>query len=251
MSIKQYEAFVKTAELGSLTRAAEALDSTQSRISHVLSAMEEEYGFCLMKRGRGGVSLTEAGALLLPKMEAVLRQNREVEALIADIRNADTGTVRLGAFTSVAVHWLPGMIQAFQALHPQVELKMFNGDYYDVAQWLRDGTVDLAFVTLPEPENTRAIRLPRLSGGEAEVSFGQLRVDLTRCEEIADGATVRGKCSFGELDLIVPSGCRVDSNVSTTLGTLETRGKPDPDAQVAIRLEGSVSFGQITVCYVD
>ena len=159
MSIKQYEAFVKTAELGSLTRAAEALDSTQSRISHVLSAMEEEYGFCLMKRGRGGVSLTEAGALLLPKMEAVLRQNREVEALIADIRNADTGTVRLGAFTSVAVHWLPGMIQAFQALHPQVELKMFNGDYYDVAQWLRDGTVDLAFVTLPEPENTRAIRL--------------------------------------------------------------------------------------------
>ena len=39
MSIKQYEAFVKTAELGSLTRAAEALDSTQSRISHVLSAM--------------------------------------------------------------------------------------------------------------------------------------------------------------------------------------------------------------------
>lgn len=159
MSIKQYEAFVKTAELGSLTKAAEALDSTQSRISHVLSAMEEEYGFCLMKRGRGGVSLTEAGALLLPKMEAILRQNREVEALIADIRNADTGTVRLGAFTSVAVHWLPGMIQAFQALHPQVELKMFNGDYFDVAQWLRDGTVDLAFVTLPEPENTRAIPL--------------------------------------------------------------------------------------------
>ena len=39
MSIKQYEAFAKTAELGSLTRAAEALDSTQSRISHVLSAM--------------------------------------------------------------------------------------------------------------------------------------------------------------------------------------------------------------------
>ena len=60
MSIKQYEAFVKTAELGSLTRAAEALDSTQSRISHVLSAMEEEYGFCLMRRSRSGVTLTEA-----------------------------------------------------------------------------------------------------------------------------------------------------------------------------------------------
>ena len=159
MSIKQYEAFLKTAELGSLTRAAEALDSTQSRISHVLSAMEAEYGFCLMRRSRSGVTLTEAGAMLLPKMEAIVQQNRELETLIADIRNADTGTVRLGAFTSVAVHWLPGMIQTFQAAHPQVELKMFNGDYFDVEQWLRDGTVDMAFVTLPAPDNTRAIPL--------------------------------------------------------------------------------------------
>ena len=159
MSIKQYEVFAKTAELGSLTRAAEALNSTQSRISHVLSAMEEEYGFYLMHRGRSGVALTEAGAMLLPKMEAIVQQNRELEALIADIRNADAGSIRLGAFTSVAVHWLPGMIQTFQAAHPQVELKLFNGDYFDVEQWLRDGTVDLAFVTLPAPDRTRAIPL--------------------------------------------------------------------------------------------
>lgn len=99
-------------------------------------------------------------------------------------------------------------------------------------------------------ENTRAIRLPRVSGGEAEVSFGQLQVDLSRCEEIADGAVILGKCAFGELDLIVPSSCRVDPNVSTTLGALETKGKPDPDAQVTIRLEGSVSFGDMTVQYV-
>ena len=159
MSIKQYEAFVKTAELGSLTRAAEALGSTQSRISHVLSAMEEEYGFRLMQRSRSGVTLTEAGAMLLPKMEAILQQNRELENLIADIRGADAGTVRLGAFTSVAVHWLPGIIQTFQAAHPKVELKMFNGDYYDLEQWLLDGSVDLGFVTLPAPAGVRVIPL--------------------------------------------------------------------------------------------
>ena len=105
MSLKKYEAFVRTVELGSLTKAAESLGSTQSRISHILSDLEEEYGFCLMRRSRSGVTLTEAGAMLLPKMEAIVQQNRELEALIADIRNADTGTVRLGAFTSVAVHW--------------------------------------------------------------------------------------------------------------------------------------------------
>ena len=49
MSLKKYEAFVRTVELGSLTKAAEAMGSTQSRISHVLSALEEEYGFVLLR----------------------------------------------------------------------------------------------------------------------------------------------------------------------------------------------------------
>ena len=68
--------------------------------------------------------------------------------------------------------------------------------------------------------------------------------------QYADGTVIRGKCSFGELDLIVPRTCRVDPHVSTTLGALETKGNPDPNAPVTIRLEGGVSFGQIEVRYV-
>lgn len=159
LSLKKYEAFVRTAELGNLTRAAQSLGSTQSRISHILSDLEAEYGFTLMERSRGGVTLTEAGAMVLPKMQAILQQDRELDALIDDIRTANAGTLRLGAFTSVAVHWLPGMIRAFQAAHPRVELQMFNGDYYDLEQWFRDGTIDLGFVTLPSPEGARTIPL--------------------------------------------------------------------------------------------
>ena len=83
----------------------------------------------------------------------------ELTELIGDIRSADAGTVRLGAFTSVAVHWLPGMIRTFQSAHPKAELKMFNGDYHDMEQWLREGEVDLGFVTLPAPEGMRTIPL--------------------------------------------------------------------------------------------
>lgn len=98
-------------------------------------------------------------------------------------------------------------------------------------------------------DNARAIRLPRLSGGEAEVSFGELKVDLTQCGGIADGTTIHGKCSFGELVLIVPGSCRVDPNVSTALASLEVEGQPDPDSRTLIRLEGSVRCGQITIRY--
>ena len=159
MSLKKYEAFVRTAELGSLTKAAEVLGSTQSRISHILSDLEAEYGFTLMERGRGGVKLTEAGAMILPMMQAILQKDRELDDLIEDIRGADAGTVRLGAFTSVAVHWLPGMIHTFQEKHPRAELQMFNGDYYDLEQWFREDAIDIGFVTLPAPEGTRAIPL--------------------------------------------------------------------------------------------
>ncbi len=159
MSMKKYEAFVRTAELGSLTKAAESLGSTQSRISHILSDLEEEYGFSLMQRSRSGIKLTAAGNLLLPKLKAILQTEKELQELIGDIRSADAGTVRLGAFTSVAVHWLPGMIRSFQDAHPRAELKMLNGDYHDMEQWLRDGDVDLGFVTLPAPAGVRTIAL--------------------------------------------------------------------------------------------
>ena len=82
MSLKKYEAFVRTVELGSLTRAAEAMGSTQSRISHVLSTLEEEYGFVLLRRNRSGIRLTEAGAMVLPKMQEILQKDRELTELI-------------------------------------------------------------------------------------------------------------------------------------------------------------------------
>ncbi len=159
MSLKKYEVFVETVRLGSLTKAAQVLGSTQSRISHVLRDLEEDYGFELMQRSRGGIKLTEAGEMVLPMMQAVLQKNQELEQLLEDIRTANTGSVRLGAFTSVAVHWLPGMIRVFQKDHPKVELEMFSGDYHDMEQWLCSGEIDLAFVTLPAPEGIRTVPL--------------------------------------------------------------------------------------------
>ena len=159
MSLKKYEAFVKTAELGSLTKAAEALGSTQSRISHILRDMEEEYGFRLMQRNRTGIELTDAGNQLLPLMQHILQQNHALDELIQNIRNSDAGTVRLGVFTSVAVHWLPGMLRAFQRTHPRAEVAMFSGDYHDIDQWLQDGSIDLGFVTLPGPQDVKLIPL--------------------------------------------------------------------------------------------
>ena len=55
MSVSKYEIFLKVVELGSVTRAAEQLDYTQSGVSHAISGMEEEFGFPLLIRRRSGV----------------------------------------------------------------------------------------------------------------------------------------------------------------------------------------------------
>lgn len=159
MRIKNFEAFVKAAELQSFTRAAEALDCTQSGISQMIAGLEEEFGFPLFTRGRGGARLTEAGHAVLPEIQAIVAHSEQLNSIVSSIRGLAESTIRVGAFTSVAVHWLPGMIKDFQKNHPNINFKLLNGDYHDVEQWVTDGAVDLGFVNLPNQLSCRCIPL--------------------------------------------------------------------------------------------
>ena len=149
MDTKKYEVFEKIVELSSLSRAAEELGLTQSGVSHILASLEEEFGFPLLKRSRVGARLTPEGERLMPFVRDILRSQEQLDQTAAELRGLAAGTVRIGTFTSVAVHWLPGMLQEFGRLYPRVEFKLFNGDYHDVDRWLADGSVDVGFITLP------------------------------------------------------------------------------------------------------
>ena len=99
-------------------------------------------------------------------------------------------------------------------------------------------------------ENYREIALPRLSSGSADVSFGELTVDLTKCGEIADGTCIDLNCAFGELELRVPGCCRLEPDSSTVFGSVEVKGSPAPDAAVTVYVKCDVSFGEIELRYI-
>ena len=145
----KYEVLIKAVETGSLTKAAEALGCTQSAVSHCIAGLEEELGFPVIVRGHGRVALTAEGEKIMPSVRAIMNSYEQLEQNAASIRGLDCGTVRIGAFTSVAVHWLPGILKAFQKDYPNVEFKLLNGDYHDVEQWLEDGSIDVGFVNVP------------------------------------------------------------------------------------------------------
>ena len=71
MSIKKYEIFLQTADLGSFTKASEMLGYTQSAISHIITSLEDELGVKLLLRDRFGVRLTQEGQQLLPAIRTV------------------------------------------------------------------------------------------------------------------------------------------------------------------------------------
>lgn len=147
--IAKARALLSAVENGSLKAAAEALGCTQSAVSHMISSLEEELGYRLLRRGRAGVRLTDEGERTLGALRALLSAEEQLRQTAAAIRGLDQGTVRIGAFTSVAVHWLPPVLKEFQRDYPQVEFRLLNGDYHDVNEWLSDGSVDIGFVALP------------------------------------------------------------------------------------------------------
>lgn len=159
MTIEKYETLAKVVELGSLTKAAEELGCTQSAVSHSISKLESELGFSVITRSKAGVRLTADGEKIMPAVRGILNYEEQLMQTASAIRGLDSGTVRIGAFTSVAVHWLPGVIKEFQHDYPNVDIKLLNGDYFDVEKWLTDGSIDLGFVTVPNSLNCECITL--------------------------------------------------------------------------------------------
>ena len=99
-------------------------------------------------------------------------------------------------------------------------------------------------------EKDYVINTPRLQGGTANVSFGELDIDLSGCETIVPSCTIDANCSFGELTIRVPRRYRVEAASSTSFGDFEVEGYPDPDPVAVINLDANVSFGEICVKYI-
>ncbi len=155
----KYLAFVKTVERGSFTKAAEDLNYAQSSVSKMIADLEKEWGMTLLERSKKGVCLTSAGEQLLPVLRKILNEHRELEERIDQLKGLETGLVRIGTFSSVAINWLPEIFSQLQKEYPGIEYEMLLGDYEEVEHWIDVGRVDCGFLRLPTATNLDAIPL--------------------------------------------------------------------------------------------
>lgn len=152
MDTIKYRALLETIAQGSLTKAAQVLGYSQPGISHMIRALEQEFGFALLRRGREVVLPTENAEKLLPYLRQIERGERSILELAAKISGAEEGTVRIGAFYSVSMHWLPKVIGNFSQKYPGISIQLSEGNHGEVWRWLVQGEIDLGFFSAPAPE---------------------------------------------------------------------------------------------------
>lgn len=150
MNVSKYLAFVTTVECGSFTRAAEKLNYSQSGISRMIGDLEHEWSLSLLERGRTGVSLTSDGERLLPYARSLCAEYRRLQMQVDELRGVQSGLIRIGTISSIATHRLPGVIKRFQSSYPGIDYELLLGDYGEIESWVRDGSVDCGFTSLPD-----------------------------------------------------------------------------------------------------
>ena len=148
MTLLSYQVFQTVVGQGSFQKAAEILNLTPSAVSHAIASMEQELGFSLFTRNKAGVALTNYGEHLLPYVNAVLNSDESLQQAIAGLNGLKMGNVKVGCFSSVCTNWMTDIIHSFHQRYPDINIELYQGTYADVSYWIKNGIVDIGFLSL-------------------------------------------------------------------------------------------------------
>jgi len=147
MELRHLRYFVTVAEELSFTRAAKRLGMEQPPLSQQIRQLEEEVGTRLFQRLPRGVSLTDAGGYFLHDALEILQRVRQATEQAQRVARGDRGRLRIGMINSAPFHpFVPRVIREFGQLYPEVALGLEEDITPALAQSLRDGVVDVAFM---------------------------------------------------------------------------------------------------------
>lgn len=126
----QLEVFAKTAELGSLSKAAETLRMSNAAASRHLSALEDRLAVRLIERNTRRLWLTEAGQEFLQRCSALLSELAEAEDAVSDRALSPQGMLRVTSSLSFAAIYLAPMLPAFRAMYPKLNVQIIAANRY-------------------------------------------------------------------------------------------------------------------------
>lgn len=164
---RQLQNFVAVVREGGYTKAARAVNLSQSAISHSVRALETELNCVLIEKAGRKLVLTETGETFVREAEAVLESLSRLRARVDEMGKWGRGRLRIGAGSTACQFFLPPVLRELQAIFPRCELTVQPGNTPQSIELLAAGKLDVAIL----------VRSPR---GMGEVAFQRLFTDELR-----------------------------------------------------------------------
>ena len=149
MDLRRLEVFARVAELGSFSRAAEALFLTQPTVSEHVRALEDDLGVVLLDRFGRGARPTPAGRLLLDYAQRILALAHEARQALDGFQGRMSGRLVVGGSTIPGEYVLPGLVGQFKAKYPEISITLLISDSREVTEWVAEGRVEIGVVGAP------------------------------------------------------------------------------------------------------
>jgi len=158
MTLQQLTYFLAATEHGSFSAAANSLLLAQPSLSDQIRRLEAELGVPLFVRAGRGVELTDAGRILRPYAERVLAEAQEAMESVREVRDLTGGTVAFGFFGGAHHSLLGDVVERFRTSYPGVRLRAIGQNSAEVADAVRDGTLEAGMVILPVEDTGLEVR---------------------------------------------------------------------------------------------
>ncbi len=146
MTLEQLRIFIAVAERQHVTRAAEALNLTQSTVSSAVTSLELRHGVTLFDRVGRNIVLNQAGEAFLCEARHVLARVATAEAVLDDLGALARGRLSIHASQTIANYWLPRRLTEFHRAYPGITLEVAIGNTAQVARAVIEGAAEIGLV---------------------------------------------------------------------------------------------------------
>lgn len=113
----------------------------------MMNALEDEFGFSILQRGYYGIKLTPAGERIIPKVRQLVMCEESLENEVELVKSYGENVLRIGAFSSMAGTWLPGIVEKFNREFPDITVNIQTGTVAELYGGLDEGRYDICFGT--------------------------------------------------------------------------------------------------------
>ncbi|MFP1627095.1 LysR family transcriptional regulator [Streptomyces sp. 5K101] len=150
-------------ERGTVTATAEELMMTPSAVSQQLSNLSAQLGVPLLEAHGRRVRLTDAAHLVLRHADSVFAQLERADAELAGYLRGETGTVRVGAFSTAVPALVVPAVRRLRAAHPGLQVRIRETEAAEAYDLLSSGRVDLALSLAAQAPTARDPRFALVS----------------------------------------------------------------------------------------